>query len=73
VHDKNLLKPVTDKVDKVKEDIGKKVDAVYDFLGMNGEPEKTPGTDALKAIFGKLKGPAQTLPEAKPSASGVFD
>jgi hypothetical protein len=57
------------KVDDVKDDIGKKVDKVYDFLGMNGEPEKTPGTAALKKIFGDLKGPVQTVTGAKPSAS----
>lgn len=68
-NDDNLLKPVTDKIDEVKKDIGEKVDAVYDFLGMNGEPEKTPGTAALKQIFGSLKGPTETLPDAKPSAS----
>lgn len=65
----NLLKPVTDKIDEVKEDVGKKIDKVYDFLGMNGEPDTTPGTAALKAIFAGLKGPTETLPDAKPSAS----
>ncbi len=65
----DLLKPVTDKIDEVKDDVGKKVDKVYDFLGMNGEPETTPGTAALKAIFASLKGPTETLPDAKPSAS----
>lgn len=69
---RNLLKPVTDKIDEVKKDVGKKVDKVYDFLGMNGEPEKTPGTDALKAIFASLKGPTETLPNAKPSASACL-
>ncbi len=74
--DSGLLKPVTEKIDEakkkvddVKKDIGEKVDKVYDFLGMNSEPKKTPGTAALKQIFGSLKGPAETLPDAKPSAS----
>lgn len=74
--DSGLLKPVTEKIDEakkkvedVKKDIGKKVDEVYDFLGMNGEPEKTPGTAALKQIFARMKGPTETLPDAKPSAS----
>ena len=70
--DKNLLKPVTDKIDSVKKDVGEKVDKVYDFLGMNGDPDKTPGTGALKAIFGSLKGPTETLPEAKASASACL-
>lgn len=67
--DKNLLKPVTDKVDEVKKDVEEKVNDVYDFLGTNSAPKKTPGTDALKEIFGKLKGPKETTPDAIPSAS----
>ena len=67
--DNNLLKPVTDKVDEVKKDVEEKVEEVYDFLGANGGPKKTPGTDALKEIFGKLKGPKETTPDAIPSAS----
>lgn len=69
---KNLLKPVTDKINEVKDDIGKKVDKVYDFLGVNGEPDKTPGTAALKAVFAAMKGPTETLPDAKPSASACL-
>lgn len=75
-NDDNLLKDVNEKIDEakqkvedVKEDIGKKVDKVYDFLGMNGDAEKTPGTAALKGIFSQMKGPTETLPDAKPSAS----
>ena len=68
----NLLKPLTDKIDEAKNDIGKKVDEVYDFLGMNGAPQTTPGTAALKAIFAELKGAPETLPDAKPSASACL-
>lgn len=60
------------KVDDVKKDISDKVDEVYDFLGMNGDAKKTPGTDKLKAIFASLKGPTETLPDAKPSASACL-
>ena len=67
--DGNLLKPVTDKVDEVKKDVEEKVNDVYDFLGVNSAPKKTPGTDQLKAIFGALKGPQETVPDAIPSAS----
>lgn len=65
----NLLKPVTDKIDEVKKDVEEKVNDVYDFLGVNAAPPSTPGTDALKAIFGSLKGPEETTPDAVPSAS----
>lgn len=67
--DDNLLKPVTDKVDEVKKDVEEKINDVYGFLGSNAKPKKTPGTDAMSAIFGKLKGPKETLPDAIPSAS----
>ncbi len=67
--DNNLLKPVTDKVDEVKKDVEEKVEKVYDFLGVNGAPPKTPGTAALAEIFGKLKGSPETTPDALPSAS----
>ncbi len=67
--DGGLLKPVTEKVDEVKKDVEEKVNDVYDFLGSNSAPKKTPGTDALKEIFGKLKGPKETTPDAIPSAS----
>ncbi len=67
--DSGLLKPVTDKVDEVKKDVEEKVNEVYDFLGSNSSPKKTPGTDSLKAIFAKLKGPEETTPDAIPSAS----
>ncbi|MEQ1761778.1 MAG: hypothetical protein ABL984_01400 [Pyrinomonadaceae bacterium] len=67
--DSGLLKPVTDKIDEVKKDVEEKIDDVYGFLGANSNPKKTPGTDALKAIFGKLKGPEETTPDAVPSAS----
>lgn len=65
----DLLKPITEKVDEVKKDVEEKVNDVYDFLGSNSGPKKTPGTDALKAIFGKFKGPEETTPDAIPSAS----
>ncbi|MEO5860141.1 MAG: hypothetical protein ABIR33_14480 [Pyrinomonadaceae bacterium] len=67
--DDNLLKPITDKVEEVKKDVEEKIDDVYGFLGANSSPKKTPGTEALKAIFGKLKGPEETTPDAIPSAS----
>jgi hypothetical protein len=67
--DDNLLKPVTDKIDAVKKDVEEKVNDVYDFLGMNSAPPKTPGTAALGAIFGAYKGPKETVPDALPSAS----
>lgn len=67
--DNNLLKPITDKVDEVKKDVEEKVEDVYGFLGASSSPKKTPGTDALKEIFGKLKGPKETTPDAIPSAS----
>lgn len=70
--EKDLLTPVTDKIDEVKKDVGEKVDKVYDFLGVNGAPEKTPGTKALSEIFGKLKGPKETNKEALPSASACL-
>jgi len=67
--DSGLLKPVTEKIDEVKKDVQEKVDDVYDFLGVNSTPPKTPGTDALKAVFAALKGPEETTPDATPSAS----
>jgi hypothetical protein len=67
--DDNLLKPVTDKIDEVKKDVEEKVNDVYDFLGVNSAPAKTPGTDALGTIFGAYKGPKETVPDALPSAS----
>jgi len=67
--DDNLLKPVTDKVDEVKKDVEQKINDVYDFLGVNSAPKKTPGTDALSEIFGKFHGPKETTPDAIPSAS----
>lgn len=67
--DKNLLKPVTDKVDEVKKDVEEKVNEVYDFLGSNSAPKRTPGSDAMAEIFGRLKGPKETTPDAIPSAS----
>jgi hypothetical protein len=67
--DDNLLKPVTDKVDSVKKDVESKVNDVYDFLGVNSAPKKTPGTEALGAVFGAFKGPKETVPDAVPSAS----
>ncbi len=67
--DSGLLKPVTDKVDEVKKEVEEKVNDVYDFLGSNSSPKKTPGTTALKAVFSKLKGPEETTPDAVPSAS----
>lgn len=76
----NLLQGVQDKVDETKKDAEKKVDdvkkdvkekadKVYDFLGANGDPEPTPGTASLGAIFGALKGGGETKPNALPSAS----
>jgi hypothetical protein len=67
--DDNLLKPVTEKIDEVKKDVEEKVNDVYDFMGVNNTPKKTPGTEALKAVFGALKGPEETVPDAIPSAS----
>ncbi len=67
--DDNLLKPVTDEIDKQKKKVEEKIDSVYDFLGVNSGPKKTPGTAALSDIFGKLKGPKETTPDALPSAS----
>jgi len=67
--DSGLLKPITDKVEEVKKDVEEKVNEVYDFLGANSAPKKTPGTAALKEIFGKFKGPEETTPDAIPSAS----
>ncbi|MEZ5347344.1 MAG: hypothetical protein R2681_17485 [Pyrinomonadaceae bacterium] len=71
--DDNLLKPVTEKVDKVKDDIAKEVDKVYDFLGVNGGPDKTPGSPALSAIFGSMAGGTQTTPNAVPGASACIN
>lgn len=70
--EKNLLTPITDEIDKQKKNIGEKVDKVYDFLGVNGAPEKTPGTAALSEIFGKLKGPKETTEDALASASACL-
>lgn len=70
--DKNLLKPITDEIDEQKKNIGGKIDKVYDFLGVNGAPEKTPGTKALTEIFGKLKRPAETTEGALASASACL-
>jgi hypothetical protein len=67
--DSGLLKPVTEKIDEVKKDVEEKVNDVYGFLGANSSPKKTPGTAKLKEIFGKLKGPKETVPDAIPSAS----
>jgi len=67
--DDNLLKPVVEKVDEVKKDVEEKINDVYDFLGVNSAPPKTPGTDALGSIFGAYKGPKETVPDAIPSAS----
>ena len=68
----NLLKPVNDaikdaekKVDDVKKDI-------YDFAGANQEPEQTPGTKQIEAIFSSLKGSQKTdatPPPAPPTAA----
>lgn len=62
-------KDVEKKVDDVKKDVKEKADKVYDFLGANGDPEPTPGTASLGAIFGALKGGGETTPDALPSAS----
>ena len=69
---KNLLKPVTDEIDKQKKNVAEKIDKVYDFLGVGGGPEKTPGTESLTAIFGKFKGPAETTEGAPASASACL-
>ncbi|MGI9034511.1 MAG: hypothetical protein ACR2GD_00600 [Pyrinomonadaceae bacterium] len=68
----NPLKDVTDKIDEAKKDVQEQVDKVYDFLGMNGDPEQTPGSDKLSAIFGSLKGASETTPDALPSASACL-
>ena len=77
--DGNLLADVNKKIDEakqkvedVKQDIEDKVNDVYDFLGMNNSPEATPGTPKLSEIFGKLKGPKETTPDAIPSASACL-
>jgi hypothetical protein len=61
--DGNLLADVNEKIDEakkkvddVKKDVEDKVNDVYDFLGMNGAPEATPGTAILGEIFCYLKG-----------------
>jgi len=68
----NLLKPVNDaikdaekKVDDVKKD-------VYDFAGANQEPEETPGSKQMSAVFAILRGSQKkdgTTPPAPPTAS----
>ncbi len=71
--DDNLLSPVTNKIDDVKKDVAKEIDKVYDFLGVNGAPEKTPGTSALSAIFSSMAGGTQTTPDAAPSAAACIN
>ncbi|MCB1024176.1 MAG: hypothetical protein KDB79_07295, partial [Acidobacteria bacterium] len=71
--DDNLLKPVNEKIDSAKEDIAKEVDKVYDFLGVNGDPDKTPGSPALSAIFGSLSGSGQTTSNAVPGAAACIN
>jgi hypothetical protein len=72
----NLLQPVVDKVNEVKDDVEKKVDDVkkdiYDFAGANQEPEATPGTAQMQAIFNILKGSQKkdsAAPPAPPTAA----
>ncbi len=69
----DLLSPVTDKIDKAKEDVAKEIDKVYDFLGVNGSPDKTPGSSALASIFGSMAGGTQTTPNAIPSAAACIN
>ncbi len=71
--DDSLISPVTDKIDDVKEDIAKEVDKVYDFLGVNGSPDKTPGSSALSAIFSSMAGGTQTTPNATPGAAACIN
>ncbi|MGI8468496.1 MAG: hypothetical protein ACR2N3_08590 [Pyrinomonadaceae bacterium] len=68
----NLLKDVNEKIDETKKDVQEQVDKVYDFLGTNGDPEQTPGSANLGAIFGSLKGSPETTPDALPSASACL-
>ena len=68
-----VLAPVTNKIDDVKEDVAKEVDKVYDFLGVNGSPDKTPGSSTLSAIFSSMAGGTQTTPDATPSAAACIN
>jgi len=70
----NLLKPVEDAV----KDVEKKVDDIkkdiYDFAGANQEPEDTPGTKQIEAVFSSLKGSEKkdsTAPPAPPTGADV--
>lgn len=75
----NLLKDVNEKIEEgkkkvedTKKDILKKVDKVYDFLGVNGNPPNTPGSEALGKAFANLKGSPETVEGATPSASACI-
>lgn len=63
----NLLQPVMDKVNEAKKDVEEKVQDVkdkadeikkdiYDFMGKNQDPEPTPGTAQMTAVFAVFKG-----------------
>jgi hypothetical protein len=73
----NLLQPVVDKVNEVKEDVEKKVDDtkkdIYDFAGRNQEPEETPGTAQMKAVFAILKGSQKKDSAAPPTPPTAAD
>jgi len=73
----NLLQPVVDKVNEVKKDVEKKVDEVkkdiYDFAGANQEPEETPGTAQMKAVFAILKGSQKKDSAAPPGPPTAAD
>ena len=75
----NLLKEVNEKIEEgkkkvedTKKDILEKVDKVYDFLGVNGNPPDTPGSEALGRAFTGLKGSPETVEGATPSASACI-
>ena len=63
---------VEEEIDDIKDKIAKELDPIYDFLGMNGAPEPTPGSSALAGIFSDMRGSPQTTPGATPSASACI-
>ena len=59
-------------IESAVNDVGEVIDDVYDFLGVKGSPESTPGTSALAAVFSKMKGSPETTSGALPSAAACI-
>jgi hypothetical protein len=62
-------KELDEKIDPIKKKAEEIRDSIYDFAGASGAPDATPGSAALTKVFAALKGSAETVPDAAPSAS----